>query len=106
MVDEPVEELECARAEQEAAPGQPARQGTAPTQVGEPEEPADQGDHLGGVQQPVREQRHRRGGAVVEVVPGKQLVKDDLVHRGHDRDADQDADEGGGTTVGDGSLAG
>lgn len=56
VVDDAVEELERAQSEEEPGPGGHRGEGLAAATVGEGEEPGDDDDDLGGVQQAVRQQ--------------------------------------------------
>src|SRR5690606_26364162 len=91
VVDDAVEELKPTEAEEEACP-RPARGQRPPgSRAQEQEEPADDGDELPRAQQAIGEQTDQQRRAIVEVVPGEQLVEDDLVDGGHDGDPDQGA---------------
>jgi hypothetical protein len=63
----------------------------AALQVGVEEQPADDGDPPGDVEEAVRDERRARPASVVEVVPVQELVEHGLVDEGGQAHPDEDA---------------
>jgi hypothetical protein len=89
VVHQPVEELKAAGPQEQAGPGPAGRQRVPAEQIRQHEPAGHKREQLRRVEQPVRQQAQGGRAPVVEVVPGQDLVEDDLVHRGHQADADQ-----------------
>src|SRR4029450_12228377 len=98
VLDGAVVEVEAAHAQEDAGEGDPGLVRCGSAAFDQLDEADDQDGGAEEVEEAVGDEADRRGRAVVEVVPAKELVEDDLVERSGEADADQDAwpEQGGG----------
>ena len=89
VLDESVVELEAAGADEQAADQRGQRRAPPAAEVGEQEQPGDDGEEAEGVEQTVGNQTELEGRLVVEVVPVQQLVEYGLVDEGDKPDPGQ-----------------
>src|SRR5690606_8802411 len=92
VIDDAVEQLKAARADKQPGPCMQSRDGTGAAQVHEQIEPGGKQQQLRSMQQPVGQEPDGRGRAIEEVVPGENLVKQNLVHRRHQTDPEKKRD--------------
>ena len=90
VLDGAVVEVEGAGAEEDAAEGDAGWVPGGSAAFDQLDEADDQDDGAEEVEQAVGDQAGGGGRAVVEVVPGEELVEDDLVEGASETDADQD----------------
>jgi hypothetical protein len=89
MIYQTVENLETSRADEKPSPCEAWRHYIPVPEVRPHEKSGNDRDKFGGVQETIGEQRDIRRGAVIEVVPGQQLMEDDFIHRSHQTNTDQ-----------------
>src|SRR5215217_5605553 len=91
VLDGAVVEVEAAGAEEDAGEGEAGWVGGGVAAFDQLDDADDEDDGAEDVEQAVGDEADGGGGAVVEVVPGEELVEDDLVEGAGEADADQDA---------------
>src|SRR5215213_6118626 len=91
VLDGAVVEVEAASAQEDAGEGDAGWVGGGAAAFDQLDEADDQDGGAEEVEEAVGDQAHGGGRAIVEVVPGEELVEDDLVEGAGEADADQDA---------------
>src|SRR5829696_4637306 len=91
VLDGAVVEVEAAGAEEDAGKGDAGWVGSGAAAFDQLDEADDQDGGAEEVEEAVGDEAGGEGRAVVEVVPGEELVEDDLVEGAGEADADQDA---------------
>ena len=91
VLDGAVVEVEAAGAQEDAGEGEAGWVGAGAAALDQLDDADDQDGGAEQVEQAVGDEADGGGRAVVEVVPGQELVQDDLVEGAGDADADQDA---------------